>query len=229
MWGSILDGSDVSVSRAQRTLTDAPPISYSVTWKRPIVAVVPGDYHTVPAGYTKTAAWTTWTTWFDSTEYAGYCTTPTTGSIYLPSDVSSFAILPRKKRLHPRWHLRYHPHPHFLRPVAYAFWSHTNTSSSADVDRCWPPHTESTAVRRRSRNQTITRYSHRRVFPWRHLAPLFLFCPTLWTTSLTFPPPANLTTSQPHNLTTARRVDERQHYATIYAATVSVELDSACA
>ena len=142
--------SDVSVSLTQRTLTDAstaqlqvsspPPggvqssLSFPVTTTHSLL----GTLKPQPAPLRPVAS-TSLTT-------PGIAPLPRQAA---PIPIRSILLLnppAQKERLHPRWLPHYNPHPDCLRSHRICVWSHTNTSTSADVDRCCPPYTESTTV-----------------------------------------------------------------------------------
>jgi len=149
VWGSILDGSDVSAPRTHGIITEtythhSVTGAFSTTWKSPIDLTVPGGNHAVPAEYTETTAGTSSTDWFDRAQYACYCTTPTTGGAYLSSDTAAASILPRKNKKSDFTPGSLHSincTGTFSDPIAYAVWSHTNTSISVDINRFYLEHT----------------------------------------------------------------------------------------
>ena len=149
VWGSILDGSDVSALRTHVTITEtyihrSVTGAFSTTRKCPTVLTVSGGNHAVPAKYTETTAGTPSTDWFDPAQYAGYCTTPTTGGAHLPSDTAAASILPRKNKksdFTPGSLLTINCTGTFSDPIAYAVWSHTNTSISVDTNSSYIEYT----------------------------------------------------------------------------------------
>ena len=187
MWGGTLDGSDVSAPQTQRTLTDTSTAQLQVP--SPPSGSVRSSLSfpvTVPVEYNETVARTSSNGWFDSAEYAGYCTTATTSSTHTHSDVSSFSILPRKKSDVAPDDSRTITHTQTVsEPTAYAFGV-TPTPQPQPKSTGTAPHTLNLprSISKPHYNVVIASSS----VSMTPSIPSTSFCPTLWTTSLTFHP-----------------------------------------
>ena len=143
VWGGTLEGCDVSVPQTQRTLTDASTAQLQVP--------------SLPSGSVRSFLLFLVTVPAECTEAAGHLFDWLVRLCRIrrllryrhdrqhPSPLRCMLILnppSQNGATSPRRLPHYHPPPTFSDPIAYAFLSHTstNTSTSADVDKCCPLH-----------------------------------------------------------------------------------------
>ena len=185
-----MTGSDVSVSLMQRTLTDAstaqlqvpspPPGGVRSSLSFPVTTT-----HSL-LGTQKPQPRTSSTGWFDVAEYASYYTTATTSSTHPQSDISSLSILPRKKSNFTPDGSRIITHTQTVSgPTAYAFGV-TLTPQPQPMSTGAAPLTLNLplSISKPDYNVVIAPSSVSMTPP----IPSTSFCPTVWTTSLTFHP-----------------------------------------